>query len=97
MKYDDDNKKLSNLKPYKLLHDADIEDYKNKIRQKLRIVLSLGFQIDKKFNPNTDVPQGNTGTIGGGIRGRKASTNTSGNQQAQVVAPPSIAVSFFLF
>ena len=94
MKFDDDNKKAPNLKPFKLLHDTDIEEYKMIIRQKLRIVLSLGFQVEKKFNPNTDPGQGgNTGMSGGGGRGRKVSNSSGG--APQVAAPPSIAVRNF--
>ncbi|XP_075257500.1 ryanodine receptor 2-like isoform X3 [Convolutriloba macropyga] len=90
LKFDDDNKKAPNLKPFKLLHDTDIEEYKMIIRQKLRIVLSLGFQVEKKFNPNTDPGQGgNTGMSGGGGRGRKVSNSSGG--APQVAAPPSIA------
>ena len=49
LNYDEEDKMSPFLKPFKLLHDSDHENYKVAIRQKLKIVLSLGFGIEKSF------------------------------------------------
>ena len=92
MNYDEENKKSPNLKPFKLLHDHDHEEYKVEIRQKLRIIFSLGFHIEKPASEST-LPKQQSGPP---ERSSKLAAANAAPQPSVAVSGPNSILSTIL-